>query len=220
MTKPKEDRIWKAYNDFHYFCDGARMQKMFARHWLFLQTKDLPGHIIDAGVFKGTSTLLFAHMLRIYSPLAAKKVIGFDTFEGRFEAAADFETERADAFMAYWDRDIEDVLREVIVTQDLSDFCELVKGDIGETMPRYIAENRGMRISLLHLDLDILEPTLETLRACYDNMIPGGIIVLDQYGIEGWGESEAVDTFFKERGFKPTIEAVPFSTTPTAMIRI
>ena len=70
-----EDTVWKAYNDFHYFCDGARMQKIFARHRLFLDTKDLPGHIIDAGVFKGSSTILFAHMLRIYSPLTRKKVV-------------------------------------------------------------------------------------------------------------------------------------------------
>ena len=215
-----EDTVWKAYNDFHYFCDGARMQKIFARHRLFLDTKDLPGHIIDAGVFKGSSTLLFAHMLRIYSPLARKKVAGFDTFEGRFEAAAEFEYERADAFMSYYDRDIEAVLREVIAAQELGDYCELVKGDIGETLPAYIAANRGMKISLLHLDLDVYKPTLDTLRACYDLMVPGGLIVLDQYGVEGWGETEAVDAFFGERGITPRLERVDAATPPTAVIRV
>lgn len=216
----EEDQIWKAYNDFHYFCDGPRMQKIFARHRLFLETRKLPGQIIDAGVFKGSSTILFAHMLRIYAPLERKKVIGFDTFEGKFEAVADFEAGRADAFMSYYDREIEGVLRSVVTDQGLDEYCELVKGDIGETMPAYIEKNRGMRISMLHLDLDIFEPTLAALRACYDLIVPGGLIVLDQYGIEGWGECEAVDSFFKERNISPSIESVPFATTPTAVIRI
>ena len=215
-----EETIWQAWHDFHYQCDTARMQKLFARHRLFLEVQNLPGHVVDAGVFKGVSTLLFAHLIKTYSPNGRRKVIGFDTFGATFDGAQEFESGRAAEFMKHHEEGMKSKLEAVIAAQGLSDYCELVAGDIVETLPIYISENRGMRISLLHLDLDVFEPTLAVLRAAWESMIPGGLIVLDEYGIEGWGESEAVDLFFKERGIKPIIEGVPDSATPTAVIRV
>ena len=215
-----DQRIWDAYNDFHFVCDTARMQKLFARHKLFQETADLPGHIIDAGVFKGTSLILFAHMLKTYTPQARKMVIGFDTFEAEFQAATDFEKANAKKFMSHHQSDIETTVRSAIATQQLDAYCKLVKGDICETLPAYVAANRGMRISLLHLDLDIYKPTLEVLRNCFDLVVPGGLVVLDQYGVEGWGEAEAVSEFFKERQIRPRLTLVEHTVTPTAVIRL
>ena len=212
--------IWQAWHDFHYQCDTARMQKLFARHRLFLEVRDLPGHVVDAGVFKGVSTLLFAHLLKTYAPNGRRKVIGFDTFDAAFADAQGFEKIRAADFMANHEMGMKTNLEAVIATHELESYCELVAGDIAITLPAYIEKHRGMRISLLHLDLDIFEPTLAVLRAAWDSMTPGGLIVLDEYGIEGWGESEAVDLFFKERGIKPVVEGVTDSATPTAVIRV
>ncbi|MEK9643931.1 MAG: TylF/MycF/NovP-related O-methyltransferase [Alphaproteobacteria bacterium] len=217
---PNEDALWNAWHGFHYDCDTARIQKVLARHYLFLDVRDLPGHIVDAGVFKGASTLLFAHMLKIYAPHSRRKVIGFDTFTETFEDAQEFESGRAAEFMEHYAPDMKSKLEGIIAAQGLTDQCELVAGDISQTLPQYVEDSRGMRISLLHLDLDVREPTLAALRASYDLMTPGGLIVLDEYGVEGWGESDAVDTFFRERGIRPKIESVPFATTPTAMIRV
>jgi SAM-dependent methyltransferase len=215
-----EDYMWKAYNDFHYHCDTARMQKIFARHRMFLETVDLPGHIIDAGVFKGSSAILFAHMLKTYCPYARKKVVGFDTFAGAFDAIETFEATRAANFMAKYEPGMEGALRGVLDAQGLADYCELVRGDIVVTLPAYVERNRGMRVSLLHLDLDVFRPTLEVLRICYDIMVPGGIILLDQFGVEGWGETDAVTAFMKERGLRPDIRLVGHTATPTAYIRV
>lgn len=215
-----EVAMWKAWHDFHYLCDTARMQKLFARHRLFLEVRNLPGNIIDAGVFKGPSTLLFAHLLRTYAPHARRKVVGFDTFDSAFIDVQGFEAERARDFMAHHEAGALDKLNGVIDVQGLGGFCELVAGDIAETFPRYVADNRGMRISLLHLDLDVYEPTLAVLRAAWDVMVPGGLIVLDEYAVEGWGESDAVDTFFGERGIRPEIRGVSDSASPTATIRV
>lgn len=220
MNPADEDAMWRAWHDFHYLCDTARMQKLFARHRLFLEVRNLPGHVVDAGVFKGVSTLIFAHLLKTYVPHARRKVIGFDTFGGTFGDAKDFESGRASGFMAHYEPGMKERLEAVIAAQALSHYCELVAGDITETLPAYIAANRGMRISMLHLDLDVFEPTLAVLRAAWDAMTPGGLIVLDEYGVEGWGESEAVDRFFHERKIRPTIEGVSDSATPTAVIRV
>lgn len=214
------DGMWAAYNNFHYLCDAARMQKIFARHRIFLETAELPGHIIDAGVFKGSSALLFAHMLRTYCPYARKKVIGFDTFDAGFEGIEAFEQTRAVEFMRKYEPGMEGVLRAIVEAQGLDEYCEFVRGDVAETLPAYIANHHGMRISMLHLDLDIFRPTIEVLRACYDIIVPNGIILLDQYGVDGWGEADAVDQFFKDRGLRPEIRLVGHTATPTAYIRV
>ena len=214
------DRMWRSYNDFHYYCDNARLQKLFARQQLFLKTVDLPGVIIDAGVFKGTSTLLFAHLLRIYSPHSRKRVVGFDTFEGEFKSATQFEADRAIEFMAHYKTGMDAFLTSVLEEQGLSQYCELVKGDISQSLPAYLERNRGLRVSLLHLDLDVFKPTYDVLTHVWDVMVPGGVVVFDEYGIEGWGESDAVSKFFSERGIHKKLKLVPNTATPTAYLEV
>ena len=70
-----------------------------------------------------------------------------------------------------------------------------------------------MRISLLHLDLDLYEPTKVALEYLYPKVVPGGIVLLDEYAMEGFpGESEAVEEYFK--GKMPVIRKFPFISTP------
>ena len=76
--------MWSAFNEFHYRCDTHRFQKLFARADLVKMIADLPGDIIDAGAFKGTSTLQFAHALETYQPNSRSRVLSFDTFEATF----------------------------------------------------------------------------------------------------------------------------------------
>ena len=65
---------------------------------------------------------------------------------------------------------------------------ELVEGSIEKTAPDFISKNSGIRISILNIDMDIYEPTLAALENFYDLVVPGGIIILDEYGIEAWVE--------------------------------
>ena len=82
-----DEAMWAAYNDFHYRCDTHRFQKLFTRAELVRRIADVPGDIIDAGAFKGTSTLQFAHALETYQPNSRTRVLSFDTFEAVFPHA-------------------------------------------------------------------------------------------------------------------------------------
>jgi hypothetical protein len=96
----------------------------------------------------------------------------------------------------------------------LGDKVDLVAGDIAETAPRYVADNAGFRISLLHLDIDTYDAVMAALTALYDCITPGGLVICDEYAYRGWGESDAVDEFLAGRGV--AVKVVPFSDTPTA----
>ena len=218
MTKqsdPTDAAMWDAYNNFHYLCDKHRFQKIFARADLVRMIADVPGDIVDAGVYKGTSTIQFAHLLETYQPNSRSKVIGFDTFESSFPHAREDERERAEEHMNTFDASAYDRLVETIERVGLAHRVEIVRGDIVETLPAYIRANPGFRISLLHCDLDVYPPTLAVLKAAWPRLVQGGIAVFDEYAVGRWGESDAVDEFFASLDHAPRLRVLPSSPTPT-----
>ena len=213
---PDDVAMWKAYNDFHFLCDTARFQKLFARLEMVRLVAERPGDIVDAGAFKGVSTIQFAHLLATYQPLGRAKVIAFDTFEDAFPALRPEEAEAAAHLMAAHEDNAHESLCAAVVRLGLGERVEIVRGDIAETLPRYIAERPGFRISLLHCDLDAYAPTLATLEAAWPRVVPGGVVVFDEYAVAGWGESDAADEFFATLEDPPRLRVLPHTATPTA----
>ena len=92
---------------------------------------------------------------------------------------------------------------------------ELVVGDVTETVPKYVEEHPGLRISLLHLDVDLYEPTLVGLKHLYPLVVPGGVVILDEYGHEKFaGESAAFDEYFGD--CRPKDEKSRLVSNPSA----
>jgi hypothetical protein len=96
------------------------------------------------------------------------------------------------------------------------DRVELIKGEFEDTAIKYKNNNPGFRISLLNLDFDTYAGTSIALKTFYELVVPGGVIVLDEYGQRGWGESDAVDEFFKDKGEKISTEH--YFNSPSAYI--
>ena len=72
------------------------------------------------------------------------------------------------------------------------------------------------KIALLYLDVDNYEGTLQVLKNLYNKMSKGGIIVFDEYGLQGHGESDAVDKFFSKKKLK--LKSFGWANSPTAYI--
>ena len=75
---------------------------------------------------------------------------------------------------------------------------ELVAGDIRTSASDYARRNPGLRIALLHMDLDLGEPTFAALTALWPRVVAGGIVVFDEYAVPQWSESDGVDRFLAE----------------------
>jgi len=216
QSDPADKVMWEAFNTFHYLCDTHRFQKIFARADVVRMVTDLPGDIVDAGTYKGTSTIQFAHLLQTYQPNSRSKVISFDTFDSVFPRVRKDERKSAAKHMATYDATAYDQLVEALSRLGLAHRVEIVRGDIVKTLPRYIADHPGFRVSLLHCDLDVYEPTVATLRAVWPRLVVGGVAVFDQYAVGNWGESDAVDEFFATLENPPRLQMLPSSPTPTA----
>ena len=91
------------------------------------------------------------------------------------------------------------------------DNITLVPGDVVHTVPDFLARRAEFRIALLHLDLDVEKPTAECLDACYERIVPGGLIVIDDYNAVA-GATRAADAFCKKHGL--ALKKHPFYTVP------
>ena len=86
---------------------------------------------------------------------------------------------------------------------------------MSETIPKFLEENPGLRICLLHFDCDLYEPTAVGLKHLYPLVVKGGVVVFDEYGLIPWqGESLAVEEYFAEMGEQPEIRKFHFSGQP------
>jgi hypothetical protein len=179
-------------------------------------TIDLPGDIVEGGVFKGTGVLLWAKLIEIYNNRSNRKVIGFDTFEGFTDNNLDYETKalQNNDGVDKTETTTVDLLNQVAASQGLQDRMELVAGDVVVTLKKYADDNPGFRIALLNVDFDTYVPTKAVLEELYDRVVRGGVVVFDEYAVRTWGESDAVDEFIKDRGI--TLRSFSWTQSPTA----
>jgi hypothetical protein len=210
--------MWDAFHQFHYLCDKHRFKKLFARADLFRMVADLPGDIVDAGAFKGVSTIQWAHLLEAYQPNTRARVVAFDTFDATFPQVREDERASAEHHQTTYKEDAYETIVAALERLELKHRVEIVRGDIVKTMPQFIAERPGFRISLLHCDMDVYSPTLATLKACWPRVVSGGLVVFDEYAVNNWGESDAVDQFFKQIGVPVRLKTVASSPTPSAYL--
>ena len=108
-------------------------------------------------------------------------------------------------------------LNEILFDKKFSNF-EILKGDVKKTIPNFIKQHPSLKISLLHLDMDIYEPTKFTLNKLFPYVVKGGIILLDDYsGV--FVATKATDEFLKlNKDLK--IKKLNFYRKPSYIIKI
>ena len=217
MTSSQEiDNVFEYENNFYLNCHPSRIGKVLAQNELYKKIINLPGEIVELGVFKGASLSRFAIFRNIYEQNSSRKIIGFDTF-GKFP-----ETEFSDdKYFTKLHNNIsssiskEDLLKSLSI-RGLSEGIELIKGNITHTVPEYIKKFPELKISLLNLDTDVYEPAVVTLENLFPKVCKGGVVIFDNYA-KVPGETKAVDDFLDKHQVK--ISKLPYSSTPCFIIK-
>lgn len=182
------------------------LKRFLAHTDLFKMTLNLPGDIAELGVFRGAGLMTWANLLEAYCIGDRTKVVyGFDNWQGfsaltREDGKADDDSGKVvggfnpGGYLAE--------LQNAIAIFDADRFIpqkpriKLVQGHIEATVPAFVHDNPGVRFSLVHFDCDLYQPTRAALAALWDRVVPGGILIFDEYAIADWpGESRAVDEF-------------------------
>ena len=95
----------------------------------------------------------------------------------------------------------------------------IVQGDVCVTLPKWLEDNPEARFCLLNLDMDIYDPTMVILDNCWDLLVPGGVLILDEYATSKWpGETRAWDDFARRRNLDITLKKFSWSNAPGAYL--
>ena len=79
-------KVFDDFNSFIFSSDTKILAKLIARVNFIRMTMDVPGDIVECGVFKGSGIITWLKAKKILSPNSFKKIIGFDIFEHLIEA--------------------------------------------------------------------------------------------------------------------------------------
>lgn len=170
---PDFDRAWEYENGFHLTSHITRISKILA-HWeLFKMTADIPGAVVECGVFKGSSLARFASFRALTGNPFSKRIIGFDSFGEYPETEFDLDLPFRERFISEAGSQSisKDDLLEVLAHKKCEQNVELVAGDICQTVPTYVEQNPQLKISLLNLDVDIYEPSVTVLDRLYPHIV-------------------------------------------------
>lgn len=222
------------FRNFPVATPRYNIARFLAHYEIFKRIIDVPGVIIDLGVFRGASTFTWAKLCEIFCPTDIRKtVIGFDTFSGFPKISVEDGPENPiqdvvpGGYFGGGSVETDLALAQEAMNHDRhlrhKNRIELVKGDVCETIPRFAQEKgEGLRIALLNLDLDLYEPTRIALENFVPRMARGGVIVVDEYAVDTFGgETKAVDEYFESHfGKRPRVIKFPWHSNPTGFIEV
>lgn len=151
---------------------------------LLRMAEGLPGDTAEAGVYLGASSWFICDRFAG----SGKVHYAIDSFEGLPTPAQEDGT--------YWKpgdlRAEEAHVRELLAPYE----AVICKGWIPDAFES-IGENR---FCFVHVDVDLYEPTLESMRFFYPRLVEGGVIVCDDYGFATCpGAHRAVNEYMADR---------------------
>ncbi|MEV7655183.1 TylF/MycF/NovP-related O-methyltransferase [Streptomyces anulatus] len=166
---------------------------------------DIPGDIVECGVWRGGSMQACARTL-LAAGETERDLYLFDTYEGMTPPTA--EDLRRDGRPAQELLDAQGKDRPIWAVASLEDVragfdtvpypkerVHYVRGRVEDTVPGQAPE----QISILRLDTDWYASTKHELEHLYSRLVSGGVLLIDDYGY--WqGSRQAVDEFLDKTG--------------------
>jgi O-methyltransferase len=174
-----------------------------ARAIEYVVAREVPGAVVECGVWRGGSMMAAALTLRRLGA-TDRELFLFDTFAG-MTAASEEDVNAAGVRAANalpdaaGDSDLKaaaglDDVRDAMYSVDYPrERIHLVEGPVEATLPGAAPEE----IALLRLDTDWYASTKHELEHLYPRLAAGGVLILDDYGY--WrGARRAIDEYVQE----------------------
>ena len=182
---------------------------------------EVPGDIVECGVWRGGSMAAVARTI-INLDTSIRELWMYDTYEGMSEPTdkdVDFLGRDAAHLLATENQQIIDDPTSIWCNSPLSgvkatmqetgynsDYIRYVVGKVEETLPQQVPD----QIALLRLDTDWYESTKCELEHLFPRLVPGGVLIVDDYG--HWeGCRRAVDEYFADHGIKFLLNRIDYT---------
>lgn len=135
----------------------------------------ISGSTAECGVYRGIGSAMICQTLKA-TYASHERHFGFDSFAG--VSAPDDNDKLANGNVGWVKGQLTTSFEATAAMLSEFAFCQLVQGWIPETFP--VAADQRFR--LVHIDVDLYEPTLASLQFFYPRLNAGGVIVLDDHG--------------------------------------
>ncbi len=185
---------WWRDADFNAYLErfGERGGFNTHRRWMLWQllrmVGDLDGDTAECGVFEGASSWLICAANRQSRP--GRKHHLFDSFEGLSRP------DEKDG--SYWEPGAL-ARSEAIVESKLAPFLDDLVFHKG-WIPERFGDVSDRAFAFVHVDVDLRQPTLDSIIFFYDRLVPGGILLCDDYGCTSCpGATSALDEFLADK---------------------
>jgi hypothetical protein len=168
--------------------DGLNTHRKWTLWQLLRLVENVKGDTAECGVFKAASSwLICCHNQKNSSDKIHHM---FDSFEG-LSLPNDIDEQ-------HWKKgDL--AVPENIVIKNLKEFSEKITINKG-WIPEKFSDYEERIFSFVHIDVDLYQPTKDSINFFYDRMSPGGIILCDDYGFTSCpGATKSIDEFLNDK---------------------
>lgn len=208
--------------EFFRLCSPFSMTSLERMYGLFkaieyLEKNQIQGDFVECGVWKGGSSMLAISSFLHFNN-TSRKIYMYDTFEGMSEPTEKDVSVRGEEVSGNWENlkqenervfcysTLDEVRNNIKTIGYPENRIHFVKGKVEDTIP----QNSPDKISILRLDTDWFESTKHELIHLYPKLVPGGVLIIDDYG--HWkGAREAVDNYFAENNLFPFLGRLDYT---------
>ena len=191
----RDQPFWKKAQTDHGHVPGIPDLRLYFLQSLIRSLANVPGDIAECGVRHGKSALYMISAME-EEQRQARTVFLFDSFEGLSDPIPG--------------RDQMDTVVDANTGKRLFDIggpkqvMERFEGKNVEIKTGWIPDRFGeiedRKFALVHVDVDLYQPTKDTIEFFYSRLDPFGAMICDDYGSGSYpGAREAMDEFFADK---------------------
>ena len=186
------------------FINRWQLSRMLFLNELYRHVLDIHGVVMEFGCRYGQNLALMESFRAMYEPYnLSRKIIGFDTFGGFQGIAAEdgnhslihegsYKTEGKED--ESYDHYLEKILKyhEAINPNNHHKKFEIIKGDAGVELKKYLEQHQETMVAFAYFDMDIYKPTKECLSILKKYLVKGAIVAFDELCMQQFpGETKA-----------------------------
>jgi hypothetical protein len=162
--------------------------------WAGKHAAQVEGDFVECGVNTGIFSLALCEFIDFNA--TGKRFFLFDTYEGIPEDQITEEEKGLRRGEVYADL-YEDCFELAKKNFEKYPRAELVRGRVPESLGTVEIE----KVAYLSIDMNIVEPEIAAMEFFWDKIVPGGVVVLDDYGwADHHAQRRAMDAFAARRG--------------------
>ena len=182
---PREDLL----SNLGMYTRGSLLVKFLVMNDIYERIKDIPGALLEFGVWWGQNLVLLENLRAIHEPFNKQRIIvGFDTFSGYDNfSEKDVKTDVMVDKTYVMPSGYRDHLANLLAVHEGSNAFghvhgnhKLIDGDAEVTVPRYFKDHPETIVAMAFFDIGIYRPTKAALETVVPALVPGSVLVFDE----------------------------------------